>query len=111
MITISGAFSCVPPVGWDESRRGASLVFRRPQRELVLSFWPIKEKTKPDDQASAVEALMKTALKAIKKESKNPNLESAVPLTRVDENDLEFWVQSLTTRDGSIGICSAAILG
>jgi hypothetical protein len=91
MITLSGAFTCIPPVGWDESRRGTSLVYRRPERELVISFWPIPEGLQPEKRALAVEALMKTALKAIKKESKNPNLQSAVPLTRVDENDLEFW--------------------
>jgi hypothetical protein len=111
MIQVSNAFSCVPPLGWEEKRRGPSLVFRRPERELVISFWAIKEGLNAEKRPVAVEALMKTAFKGIKKESKNPNLQSSVPLTRVDENDLEFWVQSLVTRDGTVLICSAVVRG
>jgi len=111
VLKVSNAFSCVPPSGWDESRRGANFVYRRPGRELVISFWPVKEGLTIEKRAAAVDALMKTALKAIKKDSKNTNLQPAIPLTRVDENDLEFWVQSLSTRDGSVEICSAVVRG
>lgn len=111
MLNVSKAFSCEPPTGWDESRRGANYVYRRPGRELVISFWPIKAGLKADKRFAAVEALMKTALKAIKKDARNTNLQPAIPLTRVDENNLEFWVQSLTTRDGTVGICSAVVRG
>jgi len=111
MINVSKAFSCVPPLGWDESRRGPNLVFRRPGRELVISYWAAKEGLNDEKRASAVESLMKTALKGVRKESKNPNLQSSVPLTRVDENGLEFWVQSQSTRDATVLICSAVVRG
>src|ERR1700733_5279238 len=111
MINVSNAFSCVPPYGWDETRRGPNRVFKSPGRELVISFWSTKEGLSVEKRATDVEGLMKTALKGIKKETKNPNLQAAVPLTRVDENNLEFWVQSLITRDGSVNICSAVVRG
>ena len=111
MLKIADAFSCEPPFGWDESRRQGSWVYRRPERELVISFWPVKDPQKVDKRHTQLEALMKTALKALKKEHKNPNLEQSVPLTRIDENQLEFWVQSLSTRDGTVSVSSAAVRG
>ena len=91
---------------------GPNFVYRRPGRESSsFLFWPIKEGLKAEKRATAVEGLMKSALKAIKKDSQNTNLQSAIPLTRVDENDLEFWVQSLATRDGTVNICSAVVRG
>jgi len=111
MAKITDAFSWKPPHAWDEKRRGANLLYRLPERELVLSFWPVKEGLTAEQQTASLQELMDTALKAIEKESKNPNLLPSVELTRVDENNLEFWVQSLATKDGSVGISSAAIRG
>jgi len=107
MNKIGEAFAFVPPFGWEESRRGATLVFRQLERELRVSFWPLKEKGSLKKKTAALEELKQTALKDIGRDLKNTNLRVAIPLSRVDENKLEFWVQSLGTRDGTTLICSA----
>ncbi len=111
MKNLSEAFTFSPPHGWEESRRGAAWVFRRPECELVVSVWPLKENTPLNKQKAAIEALQQTALKAIKKDLKNTNLRVSVPLSRVDENQMEFWIQSLCTRDHTTLLCSAVVRG
>jgi len=111
MIKIAGAFSCAPPAGWIKSRGPAGWVYRRPGRELVISYRPIKAGHQPKARAAAVETLVKTTLRAFKNESKNPQWLTALPLCKVHENNLEFWVQSLSTRDRTRGNSSAVIRG
>jgi len=107
MIKIPGAFSFVPPLGWNESRKGGAIVFKRPERELAVSTWIVNEKGSKKKKIAALDALMDTALKEIEKDAKNPNLIPELPLERMDENNLEFWVQSFVTRDTTVLVCSA----
>jgi len=109
MPKIGDAFAFKPPFGWEESRRGATWVYRGRGRELAISFWPLREKGSAKKKAAALAELMKAGLKAIERDLKNTNLRVTVPLSRVEENRLEFWIQSLSTRDGAALACSAIV--
>ena len=54
---------------------------------------------------------MTQALEAIERDAKNPNLRPSVPLERLEENGLEFWLQAMTTRDETVMSCSAVVRG
>lgn len=107
MIKIQNAFSFVPPQGWNESRKGGAIVFKRPERELSVSAWVAPENESQKKRIAEVDELMNSALKEIEKDGKNPNLIAELPLERMDENDLEFWIQSFVTRDTTMLVCSA----
>src|SRR5688572_27238396 len=111
MFEIAGAFSLVPPVGWSESRKGGAIVFKRPERELSVSAWTVGPKASQKKKAASLEGLVKTALGEIGRDAKNPNLIAEVPLDQMNENDLQFWVQSFVTKDTTMLICSSVVRG
>lgn len=111
MIEIAQAFRCVPPLGWNESRKKGSIVFKRPERELAVSAWGVQEKKSKKKIAVQLESLLQDTLKEMEKDAKNPNLLPDIERMQTQENGLDFWVQSFLTRDTTMLICSAIVKG